>query len=230
MPVTPIGALGRGLAAGATASYVMDQLLTLGTKVLPDLGQPKFEPPEPEMKDETPTQTIARRFYEGMLQRGPLSPERKAKLATLVHYWFGAEWGAAYGLVRESVPAARGPLAGLALGTLVWGAGDYGLVPAFRLGAGFRNTPPKMIAFTWAAHAVYGLATWAAYEATRPRTLAAAAATLFALKVDRQAKRALPTRLLTRDTRKLVRRAAGRAAFYSAMGATVPRAVAAAMR
>lgn len=225
MAVTPMGALLRGAAAGAAASYAMDRFMEGATKVLPDLGKPEFEPPEEAQRNETPTATVARRFYEGMMQRGPLSPERKARYAQLVHYWFGAEWGALYGAARESFPALRGPAAGLALGTVVWGVGDYGLLPAFRLGASMKQTPPGMVAFTWAAHAVYGLATWAAYEASRPRSLAAAAATLFALRLDRRAKRKLPEAVFTKGTRRMVRRAARRAAFLGAMGATVPRTV-----
>jgi hypothetical protein len=229
LSVTPLGALVRGAAAGVAASYTMDRFLEGAAKILPDLGTPKFEPPEEAQRHESPTETVARRFYEGMMQRGPLSPERKARLATAVHYWFGLEWASLYALARESIPAVRGPGAGLALGTLVWGLGDYGLVPAFRLGAGFKNTPPGMIAFTWAAHAVYGLTAWAVYEASRPRTWAAAAATLFALRLDRRARAKLPEAVLTKGTRRMVRRAASRAAFLGAMGATVPKAVAQAL-
>jgi hypothetical protein len=151
MPVTPIGALTRGLAAGAAGSFTMDRFMTYAMKVLPDLGTPKFEPPEPQQRGESPTATVARRLYEAFMQRGPIGDRRKANLGTFVHYAFGAGWSGLYGLIRESIPGARGPLAGIALGSAVWGLGDYGIVPAFRLGAGFRDTPPRMIAFTYAA-------------------------------------------------------------------------------
>lgn len=226
MPVTPIGALARGLAAGAAGSFTMDRFLTYGMKFLPDLGSPRFEPPEPQQRNESATETTARRIYEGLLARGPIPEGRRASLASLVHYAFGAGCGGLYGLIRESLPGARGPLAGLALGTAVWGLGDYGIVPAMRLGAGIRATPPGMIAFTWAAHAIYGLSAWAAYESSRPRTWAAMAATLFALRLDRKARKSLPAAVLTRDTRRVLRRAASRAAFLGAIGATVPRTVA----
>lgn len=187
---TPLGALARGLLAGAFGSAVQDLFFQVTGKFAPRTPKEVFTPPEREQLEESETQTIARRFMNDFLQR-PISDAGKARGATVVHYAFGAALGGAYGLLRESVPALRRPAGALAFGLGAWVVGDNLVVPALKLGAWPQAYPLKTHAYAITAHLVFGAAVWGAYEAMRPRSLAAAAAALWSA----QAKLALATRL-----------------------------------
>jgi hypothetical protein len=169
---TPLGALARGLAAGAAGSAVQNLFFQATRTIAPGTPRGVFAPPEPEQLEESETQTIARRFVEGFMHR-PLSPAGEARGATVVHYAFGAALGGAYGLLRETVPAVRRPAGVVAFSLGAWMVGDDLIVPAFRLGAWPRAYPLKTHAYAIAAHLVFGAAVAFAYEAMRPRSFAA---------------------------------------------------------
>jgi hypothetical protein len=114
----------------------------------------------------------------------PLSAEGKARGARIVHYAFGAALGGAYGLLRETTPAMRRPAGVLGYGVGAWVVGDDLVIPLFRLGAWPNAYPLKTHAYAVAAHLVFGAAVAAAYEAMRPRSLATAAAALWALRTN----------------------------------------------
>src|SRR5262245_58454711 len=101
MRITPLGALWRGLIAGAAGAAIQKLFFKSTQRVAPRTPRDVFEPPEPEQKSETATQTVARRVTERFLQRGPLTPEQKQRAAEIVRYGFGAAWGGMYGLMRE---------------------------------------------------------------------------------------------------------------------------------
>lgn len=206
--LTPLGALGRGLVAGAAGSDVIDLFFRLTRRIAP--GPPSgFEPPEPVQKEEQPTETIARRLAEGLMQRGPLEARVKARAGTAVHYAYGAAWGGLYGLTRESFRAAACAPSALAFGALVWGAGLV-LLPWFRLAPWAHRVPLAAHAYHLASHMVYGMGTWAAYEALRPRTLNALASRWWEARLSRAFVRAhLPRGIAHRTARSLaaIRRA-----------------------
>ncbi|MFT3775229.1 MAG: hypothetical protein QM820_58520 [Minicystis sp.] len=180
---TPLGALARGLAAGAVGSAVQDLFFRATHSIAPRTPKNVFSPPERDQIEETATQTIARRAVQYLLQRS-LSPEGKARGATIVHYAFGASLGGAYGLLRESLPATRTPAGVLAYSVGAWVVGDDLVIPLFRLGAWPNAYPLKTHAYAIAAHVVFGAATAATYEALRPRSIAAAAAALWAVRAN----------------------------------------------
>lgn len=180
---TPLGALARGLAAGAVGSAVQDLFFKATAKIAPPTPKHVFSPPERDQIEENATETVARRFVEQFMQR-PLSAEGKAKGATIVHYAFGAGLGGAYGLLRETIPALHRPAGVLAYGVGAWMFGDNIVIPAFRLGALPNAYPLKTHAYALAAHIVFGVAVAAAYEAMRPRSLATAAAALWAVRAN----------------------------------------------
>lgn len=180
---TPLGALVRGLAAGAVGAGVQDLFFKATKKVAPETPKDVFSPPERDQIEETATHTIARRFVQQLMQR-ELSAEGKHKGATIVHYAFGAALGGAYGLLRETVPAMRKPAGVLGYGFGAWMIGDNIVIPAFRLGAPPTAYPLKVHAYALAAHLVFGVAVAAAYEAMRPRSLAAVASALWAVRAN----------------------------------------------
>jgi hypothetical protein len=161
---SPLGALGRGLIAGALGAGVQSlfflatkSLMPKPTKVPPELGKP-----EPEAQGESSLETVARRTTEGLMQRGPLDEKSKSFAGSVVHYAFGAAWGGLYGLARESMSVS-----GLAFGALVWAASDNFLLPLFRLAGWPNRYSLREHHYALQAHFAYGLATAAAYAALR---------------------------------------------------------------
>ena len=207
--VTPLGAVGRGLAAGLAGSWAIGTFFKLTGKIAP--APPRgFEPPDELQKREMPTHTIARRGVEDFMRAGPLDEKAKAKLGEAVHFGFGAGWGALYGLVRETLPL--GAIAGIVgFGTAVWAISDGAILPAFKLSPPPHRTPPKFAGYLWLAHLAYAAVAWAAYEAFRPQSLSQVAAELWAFRTNRAIKSALPA-LARPALKRALRRAAHLAA------------------
>jgi uncharacterized membrane protein YagU involved in acid resistance len=167
-----LGALARGLVAGAVGSAAQDLFFRVTRTITPPTPREAFSPPEPEQREENATETVARRVVAYFLRR-PLSPRGKARGGVVVHYAFGAALGGAYGLLREAAPALRSPAGVIAFGVGAWVTGDDLILPAFRLAAGPMAYPLKTHAYAIAAHLVFSAAVAAVYEVTRPRSLAA---------------------------------------------------------
>ncbi|MCK6530836.1 hypothetical protein L6R50_25855 [Myxococcota bacterium] len=192
--ITPMGALLRGICAGVAGSAAQGLFFKATASLTPGTPEGAFHPPDPVQEGENATQAVARRFVEGFARRGPLTEEGKERGGALVHYAFGSAWGGLYGLLRESYPAVASPPGVAAYSLLVWNTGDNLILPAFRLAAPATHYPPKNHAYAIAAHLAFGFAVAAAYELTRPRTLALAAATAWAFTRKRRAHRVLPAR------------------------------------
>lgn len=165
---SPLGALFRGLVAGAVGSLAQTLLFKATARVAPVASEDAFTPPDHEQRRETATETVARRATECLARRGPLSAEDKRRAAMAVHIGFGSLWGGLYGMARASMPGMGWP--GMALGTLgfstlVWGVSDSLILPAFRLGGRPSRYPLSVHAYALGAHVVYGLGTAATYEA-----------------------------------------------------------------
>ena len=170
--VTPLGALLRGLGAGIAGSAAIGAFFEVTGSLAPAAPREAFKPREAKQAKEQPTETIARRGWENFMKLGKLDKTTTRKAGQAVHFAFGAGWGAVYGLVRETVPALAGPLGAAVFGTIVWTASDHALLPAFGLAPVATKVPARNHAYFWAAHIVYGLATWASYETLRPHALA----------------------------------------------------------
>lgn len=155
MGSTPAGVLVRGFLAGVAGSLVQDAFFALTKKLAPAPPSNAFAPPEPEQRQERETETIARRFVEKLMARGPLVHKKVA--GQVVHYAFGGAWGAAYALCTAS-QRRRSPAAGLGLGLLVWVMSDNLIIPAFRIAGWANRYPLKSHAYAIAAHLAYGVA------------------------------------------------------------------------
>jgi uncharacterized membrane protein YagU involved in acid resistance len=194
--VSPFRALVLGIAAGAIGAGVQTLFAKATSPITPETPKGAFDPPEFQQRSETATQTIARRVYEDLMERGPLSPAGKKSLAKVVHYEFGAAWGGLYGLLRESYPSLLGPIGStLGFGTLVWVLSDDVLLPAFNVAGPPRAYPWQVHAYAIASHLVYGAAVYYAYEALRDKPLATAVAYLAA---RRRIARRLPAPIRSR--------------------------------
>jgi hypothetical protein len=162
---SPLAVLAFGVVAGAIGSLVQNVFFAATKGVAPQSPKNAFSPPEPEQQGEMPTQTIARRFVEGMMQRRLTQKERGAQV---VHIAFGAAWGGLYGLGFESSRRLRGALGAAAFSGLVWVASDNLILPAFKLAAPPNAYPPRTHAYAFAAHLAYGGAVWMSYRLLRP--------------------------------------------------------------
>jgi hypothetical protein len=162
--LTPLGALWRGVVAGLAGSVAQDLFFRLTSRIAPKNPAGAFEPPEEKQKKEQLVETVARRFVEGMAARGPLTEAQKKRAGQAVHYSFGAGWGAAYAMTRESWPEVRRPAGVVGFSTTVWLVGDNLILKTFRLAAGPSAYPPKVHAYAWVAHLVYGGTVAAVYN------------------------------------------------------------------
>jgi hypothetical protein len=195
---TPLGALARGLVAGAIGAGAQS-LFFMATKrwmPKPTRVPRKDSKPEPEAIGESSLETVARRTIESMMQRGPIDDGTKSVAASAVHYGFGAAWGGLFALTRESMRTS-GPL----FGALVWMASDNFLLPLFRLAAWPNRYSFKEHHYALQAHFVYGASTAAAYAALRdvgPVKISAVPA-LLGLQIWAWFRRSPPARLFGRS-------------------------------
>src|SRR5262249_49190078 len=163
----PLRSFVLGALAGAAGSFVQNIFFKATAKIAPRPPEDAFEPPEPQQRHERPTETVARRFVEDVLERGPLDEEDRRRAHPIVHYTFGSMWGAAYGFARESVPMLSSLPGALGWSTVVWAVSDDLILPAFRLSGWPQDYPLKNHLYAWVAHVVYGVTVWGAYRALR---------------------------------------------------------------
>jgi hypothetical protein len=208
--IKPLEALVYGAIAGAVGSLAQNLFFKATRKVAPTPPEDAFDPPEAEQASEQPTQTVARRVVEDLMERGPISDEQKEESLAIVHFPFGSAWGAAYGLLRESVPALDPVAAAIGTGTVVWAVSDNLILPAFQLAGWPQAYPVKNHLYAWAAHLVYGSAVWGAYELLRGRPWMTVAAAIASRRMaGRLPARVRPTARKALAAARVVTRKAG---------------------
>lgn len=171
-PLTPLGAAGRGLAAGAIGTAVMTGWQVLSMKLQgsgdEEGGSGGQQPGEEQHSDPweqaSAPAKVARRILEGVFEQ-EVPPERIGLLTNVMHWGYGTAWGAVYGLVQGS---SRAPAVcrGLLFGTGVWAMSYLQLVPM-----GLYQPPwkysPKELAMDLSYHLAYGAGiggAWAALD------------------------------------------------------------------
>ena len=163
--VTPVGAIARGLLAGAVGTAAMDALLfsryrrgggesSLGDWELSAGVETWEQAPAPAQ--------VGRRLFEGLFDR-KLPPSRAKLVNNLTHWGFGILSGAGYGVIAFSLREPRVAY-GLPFGASVW-AGGYVVLPAAKLYEPIWHYDAKTLAKDLSAHLVYGLATAATVQA-----------------------------------------------------------------
>lgn len=144
---TPLGAVARGLAAGAAGTAAMTAYQTAVMKIRGTEGS------------DVPGQ-VAKKIGEGVLERD-VPEHRMDMLNNAMHWTYGTSWGALYGVVQSSLHARPGRH-GLLFGALVWGASLLHL-PAMKLAPPVWEYPPTELALDVSYHLVYGVAVAGAY-------------------------------------------------------------------
>jgi uncharacterized membrane protein YagU involved in acid resistance len=145
-----------GAVAGVAGTLVMQLVRTLNEKYLPETMTESREDPGKFMVHQ------AERLLPGEQRR---QVPRKAELAaaTSLHFSYGAMFGALYGAIRTR--ALNPILEGALLGIGVWAAGYLGWLPAVGLTKPVWREDPQRSTAEVARHAMYGVATAAAFEA-----------------------------------------------------------------
>jgi hypothetical protein len=161
--VTPLGAILRGLVAGAIGTAVMDLVWYLryrrggGKELFRDWelssGLTSWEnAPAPAL--------IGKKLVEGFTGR-PLPPERAALMSNFMHWSYGTGWGTAYGVLAGSLPRPFIAL-GLPFGAIVWASG-YVVLPKAGLYKPIWEYDPKTLWKDLSAHLAYGVGTAAIF-------------------------------------------------------------------
>jgi uncharacterized membrane protein YagU involved in acid resistance len=189
--VKPLEAMLYGAVAGALGSLAQNLFFRATRRLAPQASS--------DGDGEPPTQALGRRVVEGLMQR-PLQTAALAKAGAIVHYSFGTAWGVAYGVTRETFPRLGTWPGTAAWSTLVWAASEHVLLPVFKLAKWPTAYPPRVHAYYWAAHLLYGAAVCNAYEALRDRPWLGAASTIAMWR----RLRALPAPLRPRLRRPLL--------------------------
>lgn len=157
-----------GIAAGITATLVMDQfqkLSSAGQKAAEkqirlahgesewEIAHEQVQAEQQSAQQEGSTEIVARKIAEATGNQ--LGKEDKKKAGQAVHYAFGTLMGIVYGVTAELLPEVTTG-AGTGFGTLLFLAADEVAVPAFQLTPPPTETPGTDHLQHWAAHVVYG--------------------------------------------------------------------------
>lgn len=161
---TPLGAVVRGLVAGAVGTAVMDAFLFARYR----RGGGKSGVTEWESsagvsnwEDAPAPAHIGKRIVEGVFEV-KLPPTRARLVNNVMHWAYGIVNGAQYGLVAGSLSAPRVRY-GLPFGAAVW-ASSYVILPAAKLYEPIWKYDRKTLANDLSAHLVYGLGTAATLQ------------------------------------------------------------------
>jgi hypothetical protein len=161
---TPVGAVVRGMAAGALGTAAMDTLLF--ARYRRGGGESSAEDWElssglSTWEDAPAPALMGKRLVKGLF--GIELPPTRARLVNNVMHWgYGMLNGAQYGIVAQSLGTPRIRY-GLPFGATVW-AGDYVILPAAKLYQPIWKYDRKTLAKDLSAHLVYGVGTATALQ------------------------------------------------------------------
>ncbi|MFF8553652.1 hypothetical protein ACF058_12550 [Streptomyces sp. NPDC015501] len=164
---TPLGAVARGMLAGAAGTLAMDALLYL--RYRRGGGDEGFVPWETaaslrDWKDAPAPAQVGRRLVEGLFQR-EVGPRWARSANNATHWAYGMLAGAQYGLVAGSLARPRIGY-GIPLGAGLWGTG-YAVLPAAGLYRPITEYDRATLAKDLGAHLLYGLTTAAVFAVLR---------------------------------------------------------------
>jgi hypothetical protein len=162
--MTPVGAVLRGVLAGAAGTAIMDGVWY--ARYRRDGGTSGFADRETAagldgFQDAPAPAQLGKRVVEGLLQR-ELKPGRARLMTNVVHWGYGIAWGAAYGIVAGSTrrPRATG---GLIFGPVVWSTA-YLVLPPTGIYQSMRQYDAKTLWKDASAHLAYGVGTAAIFR------------------------------------------------------------------
>jgi hypothetical protein len=157
--MTPLGAVSRGLVAGAVGTLAMDALWY--ARYRREHGESDFAAWEfssgLDSWDQAPAPAqVGKRLAEGLFER-EIPPRRAALVNNVTHWGYGMLGGAQYGIVAGSLRTPRVRY-GLPFGVSVWAA-SYAVLPAAKLYKPIWDYDRTTLLKDLSAHLVYGLGT-----------------------------------------------------------------------
>lgn len=161
--MTPLGAVARGLVAGALGTVAMDALWFARYKRgggEADLAAWEFSSGLTSWDEAPAPAQVGKRLVEGLFER-ELPPSRARLVNNVTHWTYGMLGGAQYGIVAASVTPRLGY--GLPFGAGVWAAG-YAVLPAAKLYKRIWEYDRRTLAQDLSAHLVCGFGTAAALQ------------------------------------------------------------------
>jgi len=167
--LSTVGAVWRGILAGAVGTIAMDLLWFYRYKR--GGGESGFL--DWELSTETSSWEaapapahIGRRLLEAVFHR-QVPVEQVALVNDVMHWSYGLFWGTGYGIVARSVAAPPPLRAGVAFGSTVW-AGDYVILPLAKVYKPLWKYDAKTLVDDLSAHLVFGAATATAFRMLSP--------------------------------------------------------------
>ena len=156
---SPIMVVGRGAVAGLVGTAV----LSLAMQKMPQLmRQLNLLPPPKEKPGLEPTEELAERVAEGVLQTS-IDSETREIAGQTIHWSYGTFWGMLYALMQSSLHLPH-HLHGLVLGGLT-GAVSSTLLPAMKLAPHPTKRPTPMNTMQLGLHLLYGWITAVVFNA-----------------------------------------------------------------
>jgi hypothetical protein len=167
---SPVGAVLRGVAAGAVGTLAMD--LVWYARYRRAGGEDSFVDWEfsastKNWEDAGAPAQVAKRVTEGFLQR-ELPDEAAAMTNNAAHWATGLQWGALYGLVAGSAERTPRPAYGAALGAVAFTT-SYALLGLAKVYRPIWEYDIKTLAKDLSGHLVFGLGTAAVFAALHGR-------------------------------------------------------------
>jgi hypothetical protein len=158
---SPLSAIIKGAIAGAAGTYVMGEAMARTPELLQRAGYRLPEAPPGPTGADSPTEEVAERLAEGLVQ-DEIDEDTKRAAGQVIHWTYGAAWGAAYGVLQSTfcLPTILG---GGLFGAGVAYVGDT-LLPAMRLQAPPELNPRAVNWLHMGTHLVYGVTTALAWR------------------------------------------------------------------
>lgn len=156
---TPLGALGRGLLAGAAGTVAMDLLLYRRYRHsggAQSLAEWEFSAGLDDWGRAPAPAHVGKRLVEGLFQV-KLDPRWARLTSNVMHWGYGLAWGAQYGLAAGSATSLRHS-SGLVLGPVVFASG-YVVLPLAKLYKPVWEYDGPTLARDLSAHVLYGIVT-----------------------------------------------------------------------
>jgi hypothetical protein len=164
--LTPLGAVFRGVAAGAVGTLAMD--LVWYARYRRGGGEDRFVDWEfsastKNWEDAGAPAQVAKRVLEGFLQR-ELPDDAAAMTNNASHWATGLGWGALYGLVAGSAARIPNPAYGVALGAAAFTT-SYAVLGSAKVYRPIWDYDVTTLAKDLRGHLVFGLGTAAVFAA-----------------------------------------------------------------
>ncbi|MGH2428608.1 MAG: hypothetical protein ACRDGV_06920 [Candidatus Limnocylindria bacterium] len=157
---SPLTVIIKGAIAGAAGTAIMGAAMERAPKLLEQMGVKLPPAPQAPTAPDSPTEATAKRLAEGVAEQ-PIDEETKATGGQVVHWAYGAGWGAFYGIMQSSLKLPH-LVHGTLFGALVGGVATF-LVPRIGLQVPPSENPQQLNVFYMGSHLVYGWATAIVY-------------------------------------------------------------------